>query len=125
MILYESVHRVAATLDDLCEAVGPGRQAVVARELTKLHETFYAGTLDAIRASLAADSAGEKGEITLVIAGAGEEAAPAYEIARVAAAVGALLPPGKAAGLVAEITSCSREEAYAAVGRSKRRDPAS
>jgi 16S rRNA (cytidine1402-2'-O)-methyltransferase len=124
MILYESVHRIAGTLTDLCDAVGPTRPAVLGRELTKLHETFYAGTLDAVRVSLAADTAGDKGEITLVIAGAGQQAAPAYEISRVAAALGAVLPPGKAAGLVAEITGCSREVAYEAVGRSKRRDPA-
>jgi 16S rRNA (cytidine1402-2'-O)-methyltransferase len=123
MILYESVHRIDATLDDLVRLLGPGRPAVLARELTKLHETFYAGTLAEVRSGLAGDPHAAKGEFTLVVGGAPEADSARYEVARVAAAIGAVLPPGPAAGLVAEITGCGRAAAYQAVARAKRPEP--
>ncbi|NDH22694.1 MAG: 16S rRNA (cytidine(1402)-2'-O)-methyltransferase [Actinobacteria bacterium] len=44
-VFYESPNRVAATLAALAEACGPDRRAVIARELTKLHEELRRGTL--------------------------------------------------------------------------------
>lgn len=69
VVLYESPNRTAATLQALAEVCGADRRAVVARELTKLHEEFVRGTL----AELAtwADTT-PKGEIVLVIEGAAE-----------------------------------------------------
>ena len=66
MVFFESPRRLAATLAELAKAFGPGRSAVVCRELTKTHEEI-------VRASLAdliqwADD-GVLGEITLVVAG--------------------------------------------------------
>ncbi len=66
-VFYESPNRVAATLAALGEACGPERRAVVARELTKLHEELRRGTL----AELAVwASAGVKGEVVVVVDGA-------------------------------------------------------
>jgi 16S rRNA (cytidine1402-2'-O)-methyltransferase len=45
IVLYEAPHRLARTLADLVAACGPERQVVVARELTKLHEEVWRGTL--------------------------------------------------------------------------------
>lgn len=66
MVLFESPHRLVATLIDLVEKVGPDRRAVVARELTKMHEEFVRGTLAEL-----ADRFAEplKGEIVLVVEG--------------------------------------------------------
>ncbi len=66
-VMYESPNRLAATLRDLAGACGGDRRAVVARELTKLHEEFVRGTLDEL-AAWADDEV--KGEIVIVIAGA-------------------------------------------------------
>ena len=44
LLLFEAPHRLAASLADMAECLGP-RRAVVAREITKLHEEFRAGTL--------------------------------------------------------------------------------
>tara|TARA_B110000438_G_scaffold222045_1_gene215399 strand:- start:276 stop:629 length:354 start_codon:yes stop_codon:yes gene_type:complete len=67
MVLFESPHRLASTLVDLVEKLGPDRRAVVARELTKMHEEFIRGTL----AELADQFTGPlKGEIVLVVEGA-------------------------------------------------------
>jgi 16S rRNA (cytidine1402-2'-O)-methyltransferase len=71
-VLYESPNRLAATLAALAEACGAERRAVVARELTKLHEELRRGTLAEL-----AEWAGEgvKGEIVVVVAGAETAAA--------------------------------------------------
>ena len=45
MVLFEAPGRLAATLADLADACGPDRGVVVARELTKLHEEVWRGTL--------------------------------------------------------------------------------
>jgi 16S rRNA (cytidine1402-2'-O)-methyltransferase len=75
LVLYEAGDRTGATLADLAAALGP-REAAVARELTKLHEEIARGPLP----ELARRFEGEvRGEVTIVIAGAGEDAAAAAE----------------------------------------------
>jgi 16S rRNA (cytidine1402-2'-O)-methyltransferase len=68
LIFYEAPHRIAATLRDARDVLG-NRSAVVARELTKLHEEFVRGTLDELIAAFA-DSVKARGEIVLMISGA-------------------------------------------------------
>ncbi len=69
LIFYEAPHRILETLRDAKEIFGAGRQAVVAREITKLHEEFLRGTLAELETTLAARDL-QRGEITLLIAGA-------------------------------------------------------
>jgi 16S rRNA (cytidine1402-2'-O)-methyltransferase len=45
MIIYESPHRIAKTLKELAQVLGPTRPAAVCRELTKLHEEVLRGSL--------------------------------------------------------------------------------
>lgn len=74
VILYESPQRLAARAAELLEALGD-RPAVLARELTKVHEEFFRGRLSGLLAEL--ERRGEiKGECTLLI-GPPEEAPPA------------------------------------------------
>jgi 16S rRNA (cytidine1402-2'-O)-methyltransferase len=68
LVLYESPHRLRQTLDDLVDTLGGDRPITLARELTKLHEEFWRGTLAAAQAEFAGRS--PQGEFTLVIAGA-------------------------------------------------------
>jgi len=67
MVFFESPRRLAATLSELSLAFGPGRRAVVCRELTKTHEEILRGTVDELARWAKADVLGE---ITLVVAGA-------------------------------------------------------
>jgi 16S rRNA (cytidine1402-2'-O)-methyltransferase len=67
MVLFESPHRLAATLGEMVGVVGPDRRAVVARELTKLHEEFVRGTVAELAERFAEPP---KGEIVLVLEGA-------------------------------------------------------
>ena len=82
-VVYEAPHRVARTLDDLRAACGDERRVAVARELTKLHEEVWRGTL-----SEAVAAVGEpRGEYVVVVEGA---PAPASEPPTDAAIVAAL-----------------------------------
>ncbi|MDX1503729.1 MAG: 16S rRNA (cytidine(1402)-2'-O)-methyltransferase [Thermoanaerobaculia bacterium] len=65
LILFESPHRIAATLDDLLATLGD-RPAALCRELTKLHEEVIRGTLTEIRAAVG-ERERVKGELTLVV----------------------------------------------------------
>jgi 16S rRNA (cytidine1402-2'-O)-methyltransferase len=66
VVLYEAPHRVLATLADLAQACGVDRRVAIARELTKLHEEVWRGTL-----ADAAEHLGEpRGEYVIVVEGA-------------------------------------------------------
>ncbi len=67
LILYEAPHRLQQTLQALGECLGNDRQIVLARELTKLHEEFWRGTIGDAIAHYAERE--PRGEFTLVIAG--------------------------------------------------------
>ena len=67
IVLFESPHRIVKTLNELYQVMGD-RKAVLARELTKIHEEVTRGTLGAL--AIKADEQKLKGEITLVISGA-------------------------------------------------------
>jgi 16S rRNA (cytidine1402-2'-O)-methyltransferase len=69
VIYYESPHRIAAALKDMHEVLGD-RKAVVARELTKVHEEVLRGTLGEL--SAVADARNLKGEIVVVVAAVGK-----------------------------------------------------
>ena len=64
LVFYESPRRIPATLADCLDILGD-RQAVVAREITKLHEEFVRGSLSELHSKLS--SATLKGEVVLLI----------------------------------------------------------
>jgi 16S rRNA (cytidine1402-2'-O)-methyltransferase len=73
LVFYEAPHRLADTLSDAADILGD-RHAVVAREVTKIHEEFLRGSLAELRD--AARERAPRGEITLMIAPAADGAAP-------------------------------------------------
>jgi 16S rRNA (cytidine1402-2'-O)-methyltransferase len=73
LVFFEAPHRLAAMLTDLAAEFGADRGAAVCRELTKTHEEVRRGTLGELAAWAAGDV---RGEITLVVAGASDRAAP-------------------------------------------------
>jgi len=118
LVFYESPHRVVETLEDCVAAFGPTRPAVVARELTKLHETTYRGTLGELCARAAADADIARGEIVLLVGGAparedgGGEDGHGGALDRVLGVLLAELPLKQAAGLAAKLTGARDNEAY-------------
>ncbi|MEB3219705.1 MAG: 16S rRNA (cytidine(1402)-2'-O)-methyltransferase [Nostocales cyanobacterium 94392] len=67
LIFYESPHRLRSTLEDMREIFGGDRQIVLARELTKIYEEFWRGTITG--ACNYYDQKVPIGEYTLVLAG--------------------------------------------------------
>ena len=65
-IFYEAPHRIVDTLADVEAVLGAAQYAVIARELTKLHEEFVRGPVGELRAQLAARPA-VRGEIVLLL----------------------------------------------------------
>jgi len=90
LVFYESARRLGETLAELARALG-NRRAVVARELTKVHEGLVRGTLD----ELAARYGGEPplGEVVVLVEGRSE--APRWSEAEVKAALEAGLQRGE------------------------------
>jgi len=66
LVLYESCHRIEKAVTELHETLGPERVICVAKELTKLHETFLVGPAEEVHAALSKTSL--KGEFVLLIA---------------------------------------------------------
>jgi 16S rRNA (cytidine1402-2'-O)-methyltransferase len=114
VVLYESPRRVHATLQDLEAVCGADRPAALARELTKLHEEVWRGSLGALRSGLGDDE--PRGECVLVVGGAPAGAAPATE-SEIDDALQAELAAGASTRDAADVVSArlrvARREVYA------------
>ncbi|AFY41562.1 16S rRNA (cytidine(1402)-2'-O)-methyltransferase [Nostoc sp. PCC 7107] len=113
LIFYESPHRLPATLQDLAEVFGSDRQIVLARELTKLYEEFWRGTIaDAIAHY---NQREPQGEYTLVVAGT-PVTQPLLTEVELKAELQQLISQGisrsQASRQLAKFTSLSRRQVY-------------
>lgn len=113
LIFYEAPHRLRQTLQEMAEVFGRDRQIVTARELTKLHEELWRGTLEAAIAHYATRE--PTGEFTLVVAGA-ELSQPLLSEAALIAELQDLLKQGlsrsQASRQLAQQTSLPRRHIY-------------
>jgi 16S rRNA (cytidine1402-2'-O)-methyltransferase len=114
-VLYESPGRVGGLLADLAATCGSARRAVLARELTKIHEEFRTGTLGELAGSLAGEGGAVRGECTVLVEGRG--AAPVDDaVERAGPAAARLLAAGvsrkEVTGLLTEWFGVGRNEAY-------------
>lgn len=111
-IVYEAGNRTSETLQELAAALGP-RRALVARELTKLHEELVRGPLPELAERF---REGARGEVVLVIEGA-DETPVGHGLPPVDETIRARLAAGErvkdVAKAVAEAYGVSRQEAYA------------
>ena len=111
VVLFAAPSRLIDDLDDLAAAFGDERPVTVARELTKVHEEVWSGTLG--EAAQRWREVAPRGEFTLVVAGA-EEAVP--DLAAAQLEVAALIAEGVAVSAavrqVAADTGVSRRELY-------------
>jgi len=114
MVFFEAPHRIAAMLAAAAEVFGPDRPAAVCRELTKTYEEVRRGPLGELR--LWAE-AGVRGEITVVVQGAGPPAAaaPAELAAAVASRETAGQPRKAAIAEVAVTHGVPKREVFDAV----------
>ena len=70
LIFYESPHRIMAMLEDFEAIFGTNRNIVLAKELTKLHETVKSGYITDLLEWLREDPARQKGEMVVLVEGA-------------------------------------------------------
>ena len=127
LVFYEAPHRIGETLADLAVACGATRRAVLARELTKLHETVYRGSLGELAGRAATDPNLARGEAVLVVAGAVEQAEqPAVNVDRLDRLLAGLLaglPLSQAVDLAAEVCGERRNRVYERALALKRAPP--
>ena len=116
LIFYESPRRLLATLEIAEEVFGSNRPTVVARELTKLHESAARGRLQEVLATVQADSNWQRGEIVLLFAGHSDVDIPdpdrRAEIQKVLKPLLQELPLKQAVNLAVKITGARKNEVY-------------
>ncbi len=115
IVLYEAPHRLLTTLKDLGEVLPKERQIVLARELTKIYEEFWRGSLgEAIE--LYDGKREAKGEYTIVLAGKNETEVINFSETELKIELEQLLAQGlsrsQASRQLAELTSLPRRQLY-------------
>lgn len=113
LVIYEAPHRLSETLADMVIELGPARQAAIAREMTKMHETLYRDSLAGLADAASRDADIARGEIVIVIAGAVEE--PQSDDAAPEALLRVLLtelPLKQAVDLTVKATGAQRKSLY-------------
>ena len=119
VVLFESPERLLRTLEDLAARAGSDRRLAVCRELTKVHEEVFRGTL--AQAARRFQETPARGEVTVVVEGGAESADPARARSLARSLVEQGLGPPAAARAVAEGTGVSRSRAYQLVQDAKER----
>jgi len=121
LIFLESPHRILPALADLESGLG-NRQVAVARELTKLHEQIWRGSLSAAQAYFTENE--PRGEFTLVVAGKNRDAAVTWKEDKILIAIRSGLENGESpsalARRLAEESGWERRTLYQMVSRSGR-----
>ena len=113
MVFYEAPHRLSEALLDLTDIFGAERRAVICRELTKQHESSYAGTLAELQSRASADADMSRGEIVIVVAGNQiEQTAAQIDSDRLLRALLEDLSPSQAAKIAARLTGEKRSDLY-------------
>ena len=114
LVFYEAPHRVLETIDDCLAVFGPERRIVIAKELTKLFETFHVSPLGSAKAWFAEDINRLKGEFVLILEAV--ETAVNDENAEGERVLAVLLEGGlsvkQASVLAAKITGAQRKVLY-------------
>jgi 16S rRNA (cytidine1402-2'-O)-methyltransferase len=115
LVLYEAPHRVLETVGDLADLLQPGREIIIARELTKLFEQIERLPLDEALAWLQADANRQRGEFVLVVTAppAPESDALDAQTLHVLHTLLAELPVKQAVKLATEITGQPKNALYA------------
>ncbi len=112
LIFYVSRHQVERQLNDCIEVFGAERQATLARELTKLHETVLHDSLNGLLKRWQQSPEQQKGELVLVVAGAPDAVTQSSDLDSLLTVLLEELGPKQAAKMAVKLTHCSRNEAY-------------
>lgn len=115
LVFYESPKRILATLQDMSDVLGVGREAVIAKELTKTFETVRAGRLPDLLVWLQEDEQRQRGEFVLLVHGREEtEVTLDASALRAVALAREHMPLKKACALVSELSGLAKNLLYEA-----------
>ena len=112
LVFYESPHRIKAFLADAATVFGAGREASIARELTKKFETIRQGTLGGLIDWMESDPDQGKGEFVVVIAGAGDEPADSAKLTVLLRVLLKSLSLKQTVQIATQLTGAPRNEIY-------------
>jgi 16S rRNA (cytidine1402-2'-O)-methyltransferase len=113
LIFYEAPHRIEASLQSMIRVFGASREAVLAREITKIFETIKRGTLAELGQFVSGDSNQQKGEVVLIVAGMGKvEQEVGSDVAALLLRLSKELPAKQAAAVVADWSGLRKKQLY-------------
>lgn len=113
LVFYESSHRIEESLVDLVAIFGADREAVIARELTKLFETVLGDSLGSLLEKVQQDENQRKGEFVIIVRGCEDDSGVALaEGQRLYAKLVEHMKPSQAAKLAAELSGAPRKALY-------------
>lgn len=115
MVFYESSHRIGDLLMDMAAVWGAERELVLARELTKLYESVYRGSVAELQTAMQQDDNMRKGEFVVMVAGAEVQTDDAQTSLDTDALLSTLLeelPVKPAAKIAAKLTGQGKNQLY-------------
>ena len=112
LVFYEAPHRIKAFLADAATIFGPGREASIARELTKKFETIRQGTLGGLIEWMELDPDQGRGEFVVIIAGAGEEHPDLTELTALLKVLLKSVSLKQAVRIATDLTGAPRNDIY-------------
>ncbi len=117
LLFFEAPHRIRACLDDCVAVLGAEREAVLLKELSKLHEQAHAGTLGELCRTVAPEP---RGEFVCIVRGAPETDPDTERVRRLCTALAGRLPRRELLQIVTEFTGLRRNQVYALLPHSAR-----
>jgi len=112
LVFYESSHRIEECLKDMANVLGWDRPVMIGREITKIHETFFLGSLDEALHFTHSDENQRKGEFVLVVGGNPDVDLEWQRACELLERLGSSLPASEASRIVSETFSVNRKRLY-------------
>ena len=111
-VMYESCHRIQQSLSQVLDTIGPDRNIVVARELTKKFEEFYSGNAEQVLEQVMAKKENQKGEFVIMISGVRTSDPDDLQARKMLEVLMEEMPLKSAARLVAKLVEGNRNQIY-------------
>ncbi len=114
LVFFESVHRIAGTIDDMQQIFGCARRAFLGRELSKLHEQCVRATLADMKKMLDDGTIPARGEFVIVVEGSGKVQSDVHKINtnQLLIELSKALPGKQAAAITSKLTGRRKNDLY-------------